>query len=319
MKQVIIIAQGIEIRDVGQGIQLQDFLKAQCDLQKGALWTYPKGAKGNHTHEVRVVYDMTEFTKALDTPDIFVVYEGHSRYGQGPAFGPANTPKVPDKKTFPINPWGVHFRMGYDATDTECVGDLIHHSVIPMEYDILTSSTKAFLPGKLAEASRNAKTQQKAIATKKIKTKAICGTRGAWRLFDSCHPALAVTTTSRGDQPLKSRHYFERLSQKPNDEYLTAVKVGSADLDKSSLKCKLLFMASCSSHVHFYKPLNIRRKAIKSACKFLLTAQVCATTHAKTFLEQVLVKGRDPTTQKGMKMLLKALNGVSQSGIVGIY
>ncbi|MDH5666819.1 MAG: hypothetical protein OEY86_02260 [Nitrospira sp.] len=319
MTQVIIVAQGIEIRDAGQGFQLQNFLKAQCDPQKGSVWTYPKGAKGKPSHEVRVVYDIAEFTKALDTPDILVVYEGHSRYGQGPAFGPAGMPKVPDKKTFPTNPWGIHFRMGYDATDTECVGDLVHHSVTPVEYDLVTSGAKAFLPDALVAASRNAKARQKDIAAKKIKAKAVCGTKGAWRLFDSCAPVLAATTTARGDQPLEGRHYYARLPRKPEDEYLTTVQVGSADLDKSSLRCRLLFMASCSSHVHFYKPLNNRRKAVKSACKFLLTAEVCATAHAKTFLEQVLVKGHDLTTRKGIKKLLKALNGVSRSGSVGIY
>jgi len=97
------------------------------------------------------------------------------------------------------------------------------------------------------------------------------------------------------------------------------VQVGSADLDKSSLLCKILFMASCSSHVHFYKPLDKRRTAAKSTCKFLMTANVCATSHATTFLEQVLLKGLDITTAKGMKALLKALNGVTDSGIVGVY
>jgi hypothetical protein len=318
MAQVIVVAEGIEIRDVGQGTRLLAFLNAECDAQKGSVWTYPKGAKGKPTHEVRVVYDMAEFTKALDMPDTFVVYEGHSRYGQGPAFGPALTPKVPDKKAFPTNPWGVHFRMGFDATDTECIGDLVEHSVTPVEYDLPKADAKSFLPDALVAAAGDAKKRADAIASKKIKVAAVCGTRGAWRLFDTCESGQAATTTARGDQPLKGRHFYARLTR-PSNEFLTAVKVGSADLDKSNLKCRILFMASCSSHVHFYKPLRNRRKAIKSACKFLLTAQVCATSHARTFLEQVLLKGNDPTTRTGIKKLLKALNGASKSGIVGAY
>lgn len=321
MVQKIIIAQGIEIRDVGQGVTLQTFLKDKCDPKKGAVskWMFPKGSASKVTHEVQVVYELAEFAKALEISDTFVVYEGHSRYGQGPAFGPAGTPKVPDIKKFPTNPWGVHFRMGYDATDTECVADLVHHSVTPTEYDLTTSGTKAFLPVALRVAASNAQAQQKAIKAKKIKAKTVCSTNGAWRLFDTCDAKLAATKTMRGDEPLKGRHFYKRLPRKPEEEFETAVQVGSVDLNKSSLLCKLLFMASCSSHVHFFKPLDKRRKAVKSACKFLMTSHVCATAHATTFLEQVLIKGHDPSTKKGIKMLLKALNGVSESGVVGIY
>lgn len=321
MTQKIIIAQGVEIRDVGQGFNLQNFLNDKCDLKAGStsIWTFPKGGAAKATHEVELMFTMVEFAASLNTADSFVVYEGHSRYGQGPAFGPASTPHVPDKKVFPVNPWGVHFRMGYDATDTDCMSDLVDHSVTPAEYDLTTSGAAAFLPGALVAAARNAKAQDKAIKAQKIKPGVVCGTAGAWRLFDTCHPAVSDTTTARGDKPLKGRHFYARLPRKPKDEFNTAVQVGSADLNVSSLKCKLLFMASCSSHVHFFQPLDKRRKAAKSACKFLMTAQVCATSHATTFLEQVLVKGQDPMTRKGMKALLKGLNGVTESGIVGVY
>jgi hypothetical protein len=321
MAQKIVIAEGVEIRDVGQGIALLKFLNDKCDPKKGAVsvWTYPKGASAKGiTHEVEVVYTMAEFAKALDTADIFVVYEGHSRYGQGPAFAPAGTPKVPDAKKFPVNPWGVHFRMGYDATDTECIDDLVHHSVTPAEYDLTTSGPKAFLPAVLTTAAANAKAQQKAIKAKKIAAVAACSTTGAWRLFDTCFAKLSTTTTARGDKPLKGRHFYKIVPRKPA-EFEASVQVGSANLDKSSLACKLLFMASCSSHVHFFKPLDKRRKAAKSACKFLMTGFVCATTHAATFLEQVLIKGHDPISKKGAKAVVKALNGVSDSGIVNIY
>ena len=309
----------LRIRDAGQGAILQAFLSNKCDPKKGAVsvWTYPKGSALKATHEVQVVYELAEFAKALETADAFVVYEGHSRYGQGPSFGPAGTPHVPDIKTFPINPWGVHFRMGYDATDTECVADLVHHSVTPAEYDLTTSGPKAFLPSALVRAASSAEAKQKAIKAKKIKATTVCSRKGAWRLFDTCDAKLAATTTTRGDKPLKGRHFYARLPRKPEDDFETAVQVGSANLDKSSLSCKLLFMASCSSHVHFFKPLDKRRKAVKSACKFLMTGQVCATSHAATFLEQVLVKGHVPMTRKGMKALLKALNGVKDSGTRG--
>jgi outer membrane protein OmpA-like peptidoglycan-associated protein len=318
--QKIIIAQGIEIRDV-DGPLLLKFLNNNCDAKKGDVWTwtFPKGAGVKATHEVHVVYDLISFAKALDTADAFVVYDGHSRYGQGPAFGDAGMSKVPDVKKFPVNPWGVHFRMGYDATDTECMADLVHHSVTPVEYDLIASDPKAFLPSALIKAAKNAQAQHKAIKAKKIKDKAICSTAGAWRLFDTCDAKLAATRTARGDTPLKGRHFYAQLLRKSENEFTTAVQVGSVDLDKSSLRCKLLFMASCSSHVHFFAALNRRRKAVKSPCKFLMTAMVCSATHSTNFLEQILIKGLDPMTERGLKAVVKALNGFSDAGIVGDY
>jgi hypothetical protein len=328
--QKIVVAAGLEIRDF-QGSKLLEFLNANADAGKGSMWTYPKGAGAKATHEVYVVYTMTEFANALEADNAYVIYEGHSRYGQGPAFGPARPSSlrpdehwVPDKAAFPVNPWGVHFRMGYDATDTECIDDLVEHSVTPTEYDLVTASAKAFLPTALETAATRAKAVEKTIKAGKLKRTKLCPVRGAWRSFDTCDPALAATTTARGDQPLKGRHYYaqkvrkKRKPKKPEDEFLTSVQVGSTDLDKSSLKCKVLFMASCSSHVHFFKPLKKRRKAVKSACKFYMTGMICSAFHGRNFIEQIF-KGHDPTTNKGSKAILKALNGVANSGIVGIY
>ena len=325
MTQLIVIAHGIEIRDAGQGQILQAFLAAECD-PKGAkpaagaaiTWLYPKGSGAKATHEIQVAYDQAALAAGLDTPDALVVYEGHSRYGQGPAFGPAGTPKVPDAKTFPANPWGVHYRMGYDATDTECIADLLHHSVTPTEFDLTATSAKDFLPAVLVAAATQAQAQAQQIRKKKIKANVACGLPGAWRGMDDCQAPLAATTTARGDTPLKGRHYYVQRTRKP-EEFFTAVKVGSADLDTSSLACRLLFMASCSSHVHFYKALDRRRAAAKSTCKFLMTSQVCATSHATTFLQQILLKKRDPGTTPGLRAIVRALNGEAKSGLVGIY
>jgi hypothetical protein len=316
MTQKIIIAQGIEIRDV-DGPALQKFLKDNCDAQKGSIFTFPKGAGAKATHEVHVVFTMAEFAKALDIVDAFVVYDGHSRYGQGPAFGDALIAHVPDKKAYPVNPWGVHFRMGYDATDTECMDDLMAHSVTPAEYDLTTSGAKAFLPGALVTAAANVQATEKAIKAKKIKAKAVCSTADAWRLFNTCEAALATTATARADKPLDVRHFYARLT--PQNEFLASVSVGSVDLDKSTLACKVLFVASCSSHVHFYEALAKRRIAAKSSCKFLLTGNVCSAKHGTNFLGQVLLKKHDPSTPKGLKKIKDALNGFRHAGLVGIY
>lgn len=325
MTQLVVVAQGIEIRDEPASSDLQDLLTASCD-RKGAApaagaantWLYPKGPAARATHEIQVVYEQAALATALDTPDALVVYEGHSRYGQGPAFAPSGTPTIPDKKAFPVNPWGVHFRMGYDATDTECVDDLLHHSVTPTEFNLLRAPASSFLPAELQSAAAQAKAQATRIKAARTRAGATCGLGGAWRAMDVCEPARAATVTSRGDVPLKGRHYYRHRTRRP-EEFFTAVAVGSADLRKSSLACRLFFVASCSSHVHFFEPMTRRRKAAKSRCTFLLTAQVCSSSHARTFLRQVLLKRRDPTTARGLKAIVRALNGEIDSGLVGIY
>jgi hypothetical protein len=326
--QIIVIAQGIQIRDVGQGTALQGFLAANCG-RKGAApaaganntWLFPKGAAAKATHEIRVVYAMADLKAALDLDDAWVVYEGHSRFGQGPAFGPAGVPLVPDKKAFPVNPWGVHFRIGYDATDTECLGDLTEHSVVPGEYDLTTADPKkAFIPAALVTATTNVQAQQKAIKAKKVKATAVCGLAGAWRSMDVCQPVRAATKTARGDEPLKGRHFYvHQRPGRPNEEFLTAVPVGSGDLAAVRLACALFFMASCSSKVHFLAALKRRRTAAKAGCKFLLTGEVCATTHATKFLEQVLLKKLNPTVTRDLKKIVKTLNGEAAAGNVGVY
>jgi hypothetical protein len=321
--QVIVIALGIEIRDEEGDIQA--FLQKHCDRNGPApppggnnTWFFPAGSGAKATHEIRVVYQMADLAAALDLPKAFVVYEGHSRYGQGPAFGPESVPHLPDlpdKKAFPVNPWGVHFRMGYDATDTECIGDLFAHSVVPAEYDLTTAGSKDFLPGELTDAVKKLNAMKKAVRGRKPAD--LCRVDDAWRELNVCEPKRAAAKTARGDLPLSGRHFYKKKT-KP-EEFLTAVKVGSKDLDKATLACSLLFMASCSSKVHFYEPLKRRRKAAKSACTFLLTAEVCSADHGLTFLRQVLLKRRDPTAAKDLERIRRALNHLYDSGNVGIY
>jgi hypothetical protein len=330
--QVVVIAQGIGVEKIGRkGMNLvstlQDFLKATCDRDRDVpapapgesnAWFYPKGSAAKATHEIRVVHSMTELAAALDMEDAFVVYEGHSRYGQGPAFGPEGVGLVPDKAIFP-NPWGVHFRMGYDATSTECVGDILLHSLTPTEFDLTTADPKGFLPEGLVTAATNVQAQQKAIKKRKLQAKDTCARQGAWRSMDVCLPTLAAKSTARGETPLTGRHFYEHSPRSNPEEFNTSVTVGSDDLDKATLACRLFFVSACSSKVHFHAALARRRKVVKSGCQFLLALKDFGTSHSTAFLKQVLLKGRDPTTKDGMRRIVKALNDVASSGIVGVY
>lgn len=318
MAQKIIVAEGIEIRDF-QGTNLIAYLNANAD-RNNFVWTYPKGAGTKTKYEVEVVFTMAEFAKALDTPNAYVIYEGHSRYGQGPAFGPAKAPYVPDKTAFPINPWGIHFRMGYDATPTHCIADLLAHSVAPAEYDLIRTPTRAFLPKALQRASNEVKLAEKKIRARRIGGNRRCPIGWAWREIDVCLPVLAAFKTAREEQPLKGRHYYGHPWNEVG-EYLTAVEVGSADLNKSKLRCKVLFMASCSSKVHFYKSLSRQRKVTKSNCIFYLTHYTSEASHARNFIRTIFEQGVNPTNKpRYHKNRMSAiLTGATGSGVVGVY
>jgi hypothetical protein len=320
--QKIVLAAGIEIRQTQNSSDgILTLLNAKADAGKNSTWTFPKGAAAKATVEVKLVYTSAEFAAALDIADAFVLYDGHSRYGQGPAFGDPRIGHVPDIKAYPTNPWGVHFRMGYDATDTECRGDLLEHSVSPAEYDLPNPPKAAFLPGALVKASARAAEVEDLKAKGKLtkaQKKSPCSIIGAWREMKTCQATLEATKTARGEQPLKDRHYYRQNVQKPHDEFLTAVKVGAADLNKSKLACAVLFMGSCSSREHYYEALESRRKATKSSCKFLLTGDLCSAEHGTNFIKEVF-KGLDPNNSKDMVKIVKALNGAVDSGGVKVY
>jgi hypothetical protein len=320
MAQKIILAAGLEIRD-SQGQQMLAYLAREAQPGAADTWTYPKGPVAKAKFVIKVVYTMVEFRSALDEPGAWVVYEGHSRYGQGPAFGPAQITHCPPTSSFPVNPWGVHFRMGYDAVESECMGDIIEHAVNPTEFDLLAVPKGASLPDGLKDAAAYAQaieSRRKKGRLTRTERKTPCAIAGAWRDLKTCFAKVAAEKTCRGDTPLDGRHYFKRIPARPKDEFLTTVKAGHADLDASSLKCAVFFMPSCSSKVHYRKTLLERRKAAKSTCKIYLTSSVPLANHAVNFLK-VVFAGHDPTTAKGSKAFLKVVNGEKQSGRVRLY
>jgi hypothetical protein len=296
------------------------------EAQAGAkdTWTYPKGPVSKAKFFIKVVYTMDEFRAALDEAGAWVVYEGHSRYGQGPAFGDAKIAHCPPKSAYPVNPWGVHFRMGYDATDSECIGDILKHAVNPTEFDLLKVPKKAVLPKALEDAAARAaaaESRRKKGRLSRSERKTPCAVVGAWRDLKTCFATVAAEKTCRGDTPLDGRHYYSRIpakSSKARDEFLTAVKVGRADLDAVSLKCAVFFMPSCSSKVHYRRALLDRRKATGSKCKFYLTSSVPRTYHAVHFLKAVF-SGIDPSTRRGSEAFLKVVNGEKNSGRVRLH
>jgi hypothetical protein len=191
----IIIAYGCEIRDGGNEKSVVRYLNANADTAGTGKWNYPKGTT---THSIAIVYTKAEFAAAIDKADAVVIYDGHSRIGQGPVFGPAGTPTCPDKAGFPKNPWEDNFRMGYDLADIECIDDIIHHGINPSEFTLPASTKNVFASAGLKQILDDAIK----VASSK------CGTTGAWRSLSACFPKVATTKNCRGDTSLSARHYW---------------------------------------------------------------------------------------------------------------
>src|SRR4026208_458294 len=132
MSQVVIVAFGCEIRDFHYNTKAVKLLNDRAKVKKPDVWLFQDKAKGLD-FEIRVVYTKAEFAAALDLDEAIVVYNGHSRFGQGPAFGPAHLSHCPDVQAFPVNPWEDHYRMGYDAIEIPCIEDIFEHCTNPTE------------------------------------------------------------------------------------------------------------------------------------------------------------------------------------------
>src|SRR5262245_38577355 len=61
--------------------------KLELLVTSGTTFSYYSQDQGV-LYNVQLIYDKTEFKDALETPDLHVIYSGHSRIGRGPCFGP---------------------------------------------------------------------------------------------------------------------------------------------------------------------------------------------------------------------------------------
>lgn len=88
---------------------------------------YINNDQGVH-YKFRMVYSLSDYKKALETPELIVVYSGHARYGRGPCFDQYAT-----ECSMTGEQWedGTHkengiFRMGYPYVPVE-IEDIGHH------------------------------------------------------------------------------------------------------------------------------------------------------------------------------------------------
>ena len=172
------------------------------------------------------------FAAALDKKDAVVIYDGHSRLGQGPVFGPENVPACPDKTKFPTNPWSDHFRMGWEFASVECLMDILYHGTNPKEYTLPKGDPKAawgpFASGGLIEVLSDT---IKAGGTR---------TAGTVSAGANCPPVgtgiREAEKYCNGATPLSKRHYWRHFwnSYLKAFDFETFVEVGIATSIKPS-------------------------------------------------------------------------------------
>lgn len=302
METPIIVAFGIEFRDYGHRKDLETYLAKSAKKGADGIFHFKKDSR---EFSIQVVFTKKEFLQALDTPDAIVIYDGHSRLGQGPAFvSKSGVGFCPSKQDFPQNPWEDHVRMGWDVVAVWVQGEIMHHCTDPKEY--AGKSIPAFAPANVRYLMRKAKENKPDCKSRKISKR---------KLLD-CFPDIARQKNGRGDQTLIDRHYWLSISK--DTDFFTLIEGGSADLRKSGLRCKVLYMNSCSSVDHYFCSLFIRKRETKSKCVFYLTRRTAFMGWARTtniFVDLLLQKGVDPTNVKAAKQIVRALNAVNP----GIY
>ncbi|MCU1230971.1 MAG: hypothetical protein JWO97_3855 [Acidobacteria bacterium] len=303
----IIIAFGVEFRDRSHVTGVRDWLNTNATVAGADRWRY---ARGRRSFEIRITFAKADFIAALNVRDAFVIYDGHARYGQGPAFTTtANVRPCSPPAAMPVNPFGDHVRMGFDAVSVPCGEEIFGHCTNPAEYPEVPPR------GAFLERSVRRMIARAAAA------RPGCAVSHARRSLNSCVPAVAATRNERGEQSLLTRHYYSQHAYvrppapvgwpTPQFDFDTLVTVGAADLDASTLACSVLFLNSCSSAPHFLEPLRRKKRAVRSGCVFYLTwreAYPAASRATLTFLQNALLR-LDPTSRRGAASLNRRMNG----------
>jgi len=322
------IAFGIQARETLSKEELIKYLENLPDVVDNGNHCY-EYKKNDKIYDIRVIFTKKEFLEALELPGAIVIYEGHSRYGQGPAFVKEEKVGVcADISEFPhYNPWEDHVRMGWDVVETPCVQDILRHGTNPIEYTKTENPkfSSARVKKILRKASKNEKRKVKCSFHKIFKKRRINDPRAR---TNDCYPSIAKITGCR-EISLIGRSYWrsrprtkkekEKFREDIEIEFFTLVEAGPSDLKKSKLQCSVLFVKSCSSIKHFFCALRLRRKELQKErrdrekpCVFYLTKiRSWSASFSPLLFVKMVLAGKNPTRKKDAKLICKKLNSVN--------
>lgn len=292
------------------------------------------------SYEIKIHLSKQEFLDALTDKNAIVIYEGHSRYGQGPVFiNDESYSKVCGaSQTALLNPWEDHVRMGWDVVKTLVIEDMLTHGTNPTEYDEkIHKSTLKFvrLRKKWLEEKKSKKKSKltcgkKCTLVEKKDTNSYefdctCEVKKEEkkiiqkRKFSTYFPTLAdqeIKCTQK--QSLRNRHFWKlKVWKKKIYDFLTLIISGRDDLMTLDIKCRVFFMNSCLSAWHFYCALKNRLDELKRSNYVLfLTMDEAMPWLADTTLTfiKLLLRGRDPTNQRDAIIMKRRLNSYKIGG-----
>jgi hypothetical protein len=292
------------------------------DMPPGTTPRYYKYRSEDRSFDIWIVFDKESFLEALDIPGVYVIYDGHSRYGQGPCFDPlgaiTESNYCPDLDAYKDNnPWGDNVRMslgreGKGFVVTPCIEDILSHCTNPLEKE--TRGQVFHCRGR-----RGCRHHPQSRLIKK-------------RLLASCCPDVENLKNVWGDKTLLGRHFWRTRLCPVEDvnlptahlpsaitgqresyytEFMTRVEVGNEDLSVSDLKCSVLFMNSCRSKIHFFPALRKQSIEKRSKCVFYLTYRLvyAHAENTKVFVKSVL-EGCDPTDKRPWPRFRKGADAI---------
>lgn len=134
----IILGRGADFRDedlaarpAETSFQIFNYLARHlgADFHRNADGTAEYTDNRQHVHfTLEQVIQKNHFKDALETPDVMVIYDGHSRYGRGTCFDPATPPTQEHGEHWENGSGDTDgiFRLGYPFVAVD-LGDIRHH------------------------------------------------------------------------------------------------------------------------------------------------------------------------------------------------
>jgi hypothetical protein len=219
----------------------------------GTTFAYYSGEQGV-LYNVQLIYDKTEFKKALETPDLHVIYSGHSRIGRGPCFGP-------DVFKQPGEQWengddentGL-FRMGYPFVPVP-VSDISEHGytafAVPSDVSIDKADCHPMLQASYGKKQEFTIDELESKLDKSHR-------KPRWHVEDP-------------DQLFKKFWGVDMVSVAGINERHAVLyadweqsQTDPLDLGATDVQCKVLCVFACSTQMHFAKVLRDRKQWAQS-------------------------------------------------------
>jgi hypothetical protein len=280
--------------------------KLELAEKSGTTFSYFSPEQGV-LYNAQMIWDKTEFKKALETPDLHVIYSGHSRIGRGPCFGPdvfkqpgENWEDGEDEAT------GL-FRMGYPFVPVP-VSDVAEHGYTAFAVPSSVSIDKADCHPMLQASFGN----KKEFSINELEAKLDKGHRKPrWHVDDP-------------DQLFKKFWGVDMVSVAGVNERHAVLhagweqtKVDPLDLGGTDIQCKVLCVFSCSTQMHFAKVLRDRKQWAKSDDDgyAFFTTEAAAMDIAPSWIYHLLTYNKFSANQS-WKDLLEYVRGKTNQDLI---